>query len=99
MKFKALVLALSFTFAAAPVMAVTAENCMNMTDLVRALAKARDRGTSFDKARSILDGGPGPAKAKTMADMLASMVYSNLTLTPDQLAAQTFQGCLDALAR
>jgi len=95
MKLKGLAFAFSLLFVATPRMTVHAENCMTMSDLARSVARARDGGISFDKARSVANDTPN-AKAKTVTRLLVKKVYRNPTLTPDEFAVVVFRGCVKA---
>jgi hypothetical protein len=96
MKLKGLTFAFSLLFVATPGMAVQAGNCMTMSDLARSVAKARDGGISFDKARSVANDTPN-AKAKTITRLLVKKVYRNPALTPDEFAVVIFKGCVKSV--
>lgn len=87
-------LSLSVIFVSVPVMALTGDDCIKMSDRMRIIAKARDAGVSSDKAREAIDAGPESAKARTIEDVMVTLAYGSPELTPDKLAAQALQACL-----
>jgi hypothetical protein len=56
-------------------------------------------GISSDAAKSVATGGVQDASARDMELAIITIAYGHRELSPDEIAAQTLQGCMQGVSR
>jgi hypothetical protein len=65
----------------------------------RTAAQVRDRGIAGDAAKTTANNATPEGAGRDMEIAIITVVYGHRELSPDEIAAQTLEGCMQGLSR